>query len=160
MDFLSPEEYYKSLPKKQVGAGVLLFNSKGELLIVKPTYKDKWSIPGGSVDAEESPKTCAIRETKEEIGLDLKDVQFICVDYKKTKDVQPENMQFIFYGGIITEKEIKKIKLEKDELGEFRFISVEKNLDLLRPNFKKRLPHCLEAIKTGKTIYLEEGEIK
>jgi 8-oxo-dGTP diphosphatase len=40
-------EYAAVLPKKQVGTAVLLFNTKGEILIVKPDYKEGWLVPGG-----------------------------------------------------------------------------------------------------------------
>ena len=96
--FLPSKEYYKALPKKHMGAGVLLFNRKNELLIVKPIYKKGWSIPGGTIDANESPKECATRETREEIGIKLKKLRLICIDYKKTKGYNLENLQFIFYG--------------------------------------------------------------
>ena len=49
------EEYAALLPKKQVGVAVLLFNSKNELLIVKPDYREGWLVPGGVTDEDESP---------------------------------------------------------------------------------------------------------
>lgn len=158
MKILPPEEYYASLPKKQMGSGILLFNKNNELLLVKPTYKDKWSIPGGSVDAEESPRNCTIRETKEETGLDLEEARLVCIDYKKSEGVKIENLQFIFYGGKLSDEKIKEIKLEKDELEGFKFVPIDEALKIARPNLAKRLPHCLEAIKAGRAVYLEEGE--
>lgn len=154
--FLPSKEYYKSLSKKHMGAGVLLFNRKNELLIVKPSYKKGWSIPGGTIDANESPRECAIRETKEEIGIKLKKLRLVCIDYKKTKGYNLENLQFIFYGGILSDKEMVKINLENKELKGYKFISVNDNLNLLRPNLRKRLPNCLKAIKTNSVFYLEE----
>lgn len=65
------EEYYKTLPKKRMAVGVLFFNSNNELLIVKPSYKSGWSIPGGVIEQDESPRMGFIREVKEEIGLDV-----------------------------------------------------------------------------------------
>jgi len=75
------DDYYKNLPKKRMGVGVLIFNDKEEVLIVKTSYKDHWSIAGGVVEEKESPKETLIREVKEEIGLDLKEVKFLSVDY-------------------------------------------------------------------------------
>lgn len=43
-------EFYNSLLKKQIAAGVLFFDNKGELLIVKPSYKNHWSVPGGVIE--------------------------------------------------------------------------------------------------------------
>ena len=45
---LPPEEYFKNLPKKRIAAGVLFFDEAGKLLIVKPNYKDGWTIKNKS----------------------------------------------------------------------------------------------------------------
>lgn len=75
------ENYYKNLPKKRMGAGALFFNENNEMLVVKPTYKDHWSIPGGVVEENESPRIACIREVKEEIGLEIRELKFLCVDW-------------------------------------------------------------------------------
>src|SRR5512146_1882310 len=94
----SQEDYYKSLPTKRMGTGVLFFNVKGELLIVKPNYKEGWSIPGGVIDANESPRAAGFRETKEEIGIDIDEVQFLCVCYSLNDWPKTESLQFVFNG--------------------------------------------------------------
>ena len=43
------------LPLKRVGAGLLIRNRHGRVLVVDPTYKDAWEIPGGMVEVDESP---------------------------------------------------------------------------------------------------------
>lgn len=46
----------------------------GKILLVKrgrEPFKDKWAIPGGRIDEGESAEQCAIREMKEETGLDI-----------------------------------------------------------------------------------------
>ena len=78
---MNPDEYIVDLPKKRMAVGVLLFNNAEELLVVKPTYKENWSIPGGVCDENESLRETAIREVKEETNLDIKKVQLLCVDY-------------------------------------------------------------------------------
>ncbi len=52
---MANSNYYKRLPRKRMGAGVLFFDRAGNLLIVKPRYKAGWTIPGGVVEAGESP---------------------------------------------------------------------------------------------------------
>ncbi len=147
-------DYFKNLPKKRMGSGSLFFNDKGELLIVKPTYKEGWTIPGGSVDQNESPLAACIREVKEEIGLDKIEQSFLCVDYR------PDNgdgdcLQFLFYGGILNATAISNIKLQAEELGEFKFVKIDEALTLLSRGLQKRLPKCLEALKNNTAIYLE-----
>jgi len=47
---MATPDYYKSLPMKRMGSGALFFDSAGRILIVKPSYKDVWEIPGGVVE--------------------------------------------------------------------------------------------------------------
>ncbi|HEY0908207.1 MAG TPA: NUDIX hydrolase [Candidatus Paceibacterota bacterium] len=152
---IPPEEYYKSLPKKRCGAGILFFNGKNELLIVKPNYKEGWSIPGGVVDENESPKAAAIREAKEEIGLDVSDLKLAYIVYTAPEGIKTEAFQFLFFGGILNDTQISKIKLQEDELDEFRFVSENEVVDLLASGLKERVPECLSAIKNNTVAYKE-----
>ena len=154
-------DYYKNLPKKRMGAGSIFLDEKGNVLVVKPSYKDGWSIPGGTVDEDESPKQACIREVKEEISLSIDNVRFLCVDYgpkEHDHDGKSESLQFIFYGGILDKNSISKIKLDSRELTEFRFVTVSEAEKLLSQKLARRLPKCVEAIKTGTSVYLENGE--
>lgn len=153
-------EYYTNLPKKRVGAGALIFNEKDELLIVKPNYKDGWSIPGGTIDQNESPRAACLREAKEEVGLSLNETRFLCVDYVLPDQPEKgESMQFIFYGGKLSQKEIDSISLQKSELDEYRFVEVPIAEQLLGKHLGKRLSKCIQAIKTGSPVYLENNEL-
>ena len=40
------------LPAIPASAGALVFDQAGRLLILKPTYKSGWSIPGGVMEAD------------------------------------------------------------------------------------------------------------
>jgi 8-oxo-dGTP pyrophosphatase MutT (NUDIX family) len=57
-----------------MAAGVLLTDAAERVLIVEPVYKDYWEIPGGTVDANESPYAAACRELVEELGLSRAEV--------------------------------------------------------------------------------------
>ncbi len=149
--------WYESLPKKRMGAGVLFFDDAGRLLIVKPTHKDHWSVPGGTVDANESPQAAAEREVKEELGLEVR-TRFLCVDYVHATSEKSENLQFIFDGGVLTSEQIEQIRLDENELGEWRFAPVEEALLLLSEKLRRRIPRCLEAKTRGTGLYLENGK--
>jgi 8-oxo-dGTP pyrophosphatase MutT (NUDIX family) len=51
----------------------MVFNRKGELLLIRNSYgrSDLWLLPGGGVGRFETPAAAAIREVKEEVGLDV-----------------------------------------------------------------------------------------
>ncbi len=152
-------DYYKNLPKKRMAAGVIFLNEKEEVLIVKPSYKDYWFIPGGVVEDNESPRQACIREVKEEIDLDINPVRFLCIDYSPREgDEKSEALQFIFYGGILNSDTISIIKLDGKELVDSQFVSVSEAEKLLGHKLAKRFPKCIDAIKTGTSVYLEDGE--
>lgn len=46
---MNEQDFYAQLPRKKMATGVLFFQDQS-LLLVKPTYKDGWSIPGGIVE--------------------------------------------------------------------------------------------------------------
>lgn len=152
---LSDEEYFGNLPKKHIGTGVLIFNKSHQLLIVKPSYKDGWSIPGGGVDIDETPMIAALRETKEEVNLDLENIVLVCVEYTTKKGIKPETLQFIFYGGELEENEISKIILNENEHSDFRFVDISGAINLFNERLQYAIPFCIEAIKNKNTAYIE-----
>ena len=49
---------------------VVVVNDAGEMLMIRRTDNDNWAVPGGAIDLGESVRQAAIRETKEESGID------------------------------------------------------------------------------------------
>lgn len=49
-----------------------------EVVVIKPRGTDRWQLPKGIVDPGESPETAAIREVREEAGVDATLVAPIC----------------------------------------------------------------------------------
>lgn len=62
-------QWQAGLPKKKIAVKVILKSDKGNILLVKPDYKDTWQMSGGGVDEFEDPKVAAVRETEEEAGV-------------------------------------------------------------------------------------------
>ena len=64
-----------------LGVGAVVIKEKQILLIKRANEpsKGKWTIPGGLVELAESPELAVIRETKEEIGLEVNDPEVIDV---------------------------------------------------------------------------------
>lgn len=70
-----------SCPRPHVGIGVLITNPAGQVLIGKRegSHAPYFSIPGGYLEAGEPFEVAAIREIKEETGLDIVNPVVICV---------------------------------------------------------------------------------
>lgn len=52
-------------------AGGCVFNEKGEVLLQRRADSNKWGFPGGAIEIGETPQMTAVRELKEETGLDV-----------------------------------------------------------------------------------------
>jgi ADP-ribose pyrophosphatase YjhB (NUDIX family) len=51
-------------------ANVVVTNDAGRVLVIRRTDNDNWALPGGAMDLGESLTTTAVREVKEETGID------------------------------------------------------------------------------------------
>jgi 8-oxo-dGTP diphosphatase len=156
MSNVSPVDYTETLPGKRMAAGALFFNPAGEVLIVKPTYREDWLIPGGVVERDESPRQACQREIREELGLECPVQRLLCLEYKLPYGRMTESVQFIFYGGSLAEREIQAITLQADELTTYRFCPPAEAFALLNPHLAGRLKFALLALEQERIIYLED----
>lgn len=49
---------------------VVVENDRGEILLIRRSDNDNWALPGGAIDLGESMTQAAVREVKEETGVD------------------------------------------------------------------------------------------
>ena len=61
-----------------LGVNVLIVQN-GEVLLVRPTYKNSWSLPGGGLKRNETLAQAAQREVCEEVGFTLHDLRFVTI---------------------------------------------------------------------------------
>ena len=124
--------------------------------MVKPSYKDNWSIPGGIVETNESPYNACLRETLEEIGINIKIKKLLAVIYQKHQELNDESIQFHFLGQSISNIQIRKIRLQKDEIEDFKFVNI-KDIPKYNEALCKKASRYLKLIKgNGKNNYFEE----
>lgn len=74
-------------PKVDVRA--VVFNDKDEILLVQERADGGWAIPGGWADVGYSPKQIAVKEVKEETGLNVEPIQLLAVLDKKCHNHPP-----------------------------------------------------------------------
>jgi 8-oxo-dGTP pyrophosphatase MutT (NUDIX family) len=154
-----PAEFYDSLPKMQVAAGCIFLDGEGRVLLVMPTYTDGWQVPGGAVEARESPLAACKREVGEELGLDVKPGRLLAVDYRQHVRGRPfDALRFLFFGGVLSDDVIEKIRLPGEELSEYTFVALANLADYAIPVMVRRIRACfVEGDIRPDAIYLEEG---
>src|SRR5690242_18439391 len=81
LDLLPYDQYISQLPSKRMSAGVILRDDHDRVLLVEPSYKPYWEIPGGVVEHDEAPWSTAVRELHEEIGLRRAHGRLLVVDH-------------------------------------------------------------------------------
>lgn len=58
-------------PKYTVGALCIVQRADGAVLLVRHSYNRRWGTVGGLAKRGERPEVCAVREAREEVGIDL-----------------------------------------------------------------------------------------
>jgi len=134
----------------------LCFNIDGNVLLVKPTYKPVWEIPGGVVERNESPKQCCQREVKEELGIEPQIGDLLVVDYNHHQGSKSESLMFIFDAGVLTEEEIESIRLAPGELSAFEFYSQESLPTQMTATLKQRVLAAWRQKFKYEHVYLED----
>ncbi len=155
---MADEAFYLGMPRKRMAAGALLFDQAGRVLLVKPTYRELWGIPGGGVEADESPKVGCERELHEELGLQRAVQRLLVVGWKSAEPPQNEALLFVFDGGVLTPADIAAVRLPPDELSEFAFVDPSEAPALL----PRRTGRCVAAglaLPAGASAYMDDDAV-
>ena len=133
----------------------MIFDRKGRLLILKPTYKSGWTIPGGVMEADgETPWQACQREVREECGLHVRTGRLACVDFRRPRPGRPGGIRYLFDCGRLNDAALRGIELQPDEISEYRFVKPRKALTLLRGPIRRRVR---AALAVRRAVYLEDG---
>jgi len=143
------------LPKKRVGTSMMIVNENEEIIIVKPVYREYWSLPGGIVEQHESPRSACIREVKEEVGIDIVNPRCLCVHWEAPTDNKEESVRFVFLGASTQ----THFNLESsDEIAECRFSPITEALRLMNKTTSALVRASLKALQNNRIIYFEDDE--
>lgn len=135
----------------RTAAGVIFTDAQARILMVHPTYKDYWDIPGGYVEPGESPREAALREVHEELGLSVVLGKMLAVDWAPS-EAEGDKLLFLFAGPELPQD--VTFEFSDGEIDETRYVAV----DELPQYTIERLAHRLRSALAGNVVYLEHGE--
>lgn len=133
----------------------MIFDRRHRLLVLKPTYKKGWTIPGGMIELGESPWDACRREVEEEAGLTVAEGRLACVDFLRQRPDRPGGLRFLFDCGVFNDSELGRIELQAEEISEYRLVKVTVALELLSGPLRRRVG---AACGTSAVLYLEGGQ--
>ncbi len=98
--FTDPDTWFAGLPGVVIAAGGLITDPAGQVLLVKPNYRERWALPGGICELGEPPQTGCGRELAEELGLDIPVGRLLATDWSQPYGTDARAiMHFVFDGG-------------------------------------------------------------
>jgi len=131
-------------------AGALIFNSEGRIFLMKShKWKNKYVIPGGRIELGEKIEDALKREIKEETGMEIYDIEFICTQEFIFDGAFWKKKHFIFFDFVC---KTKSTEVELNSEGqEYVWVSLEEALKLpIEPYTKRIIEECLKKKKLGK----------
>lgn len=133
---LDPSSYLAVRPRVLVGAGALVRDGAGRVLVVRAGYRDdgRWQLPGGGVDSDlgETPRPGARRELREETGLDRPLGRLLAVDFASRRPA-PALVVYLYDGGVLGAGDLAGIRVDGTEIVDWRLAGPDELDDLLSP---------------------------
>ncbi|MEU1007430.1 NUDIX hydrolase [Streptomyces sp. NPDC005890] len=155
---MAATEHEAKMAHPRMAAGALFFDADGRVLMVEPTYKDYWDIPGGYVEVGESPLQAAAREVEEELGITPPLGRLLAVDWAPN-DAEGDKVLYLFDGGQLTPETLAEATLQADELKSIAFLGPDEVAERTIPRLARRILAAIEARSSGTApIYLEHGQ--
>jgi 8-oxo-dGTP diphosphatase len=154
--YVEPEQWYAQLATCYAAVGALITDTEDRVLLVKPNYRDYWSLPGGMVDGGETPEDACARELSEELGLSLPIGPLLVIDWAPAYGRRPRPITyFLFDAGTLTDA--SQIQLQDDELENWAFVPPGQAAARLATHTAARLPVAIAARNSGTTTYLPQA---
>lgn len=146
VEHIPTREFMKKEP--ELIAAILIANEKGEIFLGRSLRFDNALIaPGGHLNEGETPEECAVREAKEEIGVDILDLQFLKTHESFAPEYRGRGARFLCHNFSARIAD-NNITLAQDEYSDYIFIEPEKALELpdLHPTARKIIEYYLEDL--------------
>lgn len=109
-----------------LGVGVFVINENNELLVIKDRIGQRYKLPGGYIDDDENISTAAVREVREETGIDVEFTSIIALGHFKPLQFGESNL----YLGCTAKAHSSEINIIDDyEIIEARWMDIDEFLN-------------------------------
>jgi ADP-ribose pyrophosphatase YjhB (NUDIX family) len=149
-----PTEWFASLPKVALSANAILRDEAGWVALVRNTYREGWSLPGGVVDDNEPPAAACARELREELGFRAAGMgPLLAVQWAERAAGSPFQFLSLTFDAGVCENPAALVP-QPEEIAEIGFFPLDALPDGTRPFIARRL-HAIRKAE-GSLVYLEE----
>jgi 8-oxo-dGTP pyrophosphatase MutT (NUDIX family) len=142
--------------RKRVSAKAVIRDQDGRILLVNPTYKEHWDLPGGMAEANEPPSAALVREIAEELTVNVTAGRLLALDWVGPYGPWDDQLIFVFDGGALASHVIDNMKIADSELSDFKFFPLPDAKRLLRDDVATRLERAVSSLRTDATHYGED----
>lgn len=156
MALLPQDQPGEAFAAPRAASGVLYFDGPARILLVHPTYKAGWDLPGGYLMPGETPRSALDREILEELGTALPVGELLVVDWAPSER-EGDKVLFVFDGGELADEQLAAIQVDGVEIDRYAFHHRGEIDSLLIPRLARRVHAAVEARAEGATVYLEHG---
>ncbi|HUG85386.1 MAG TPA: NUDIX hydrolase, partial [Euzebya sp.] len=133
------DAFFGSIARKIVAAAVLCLDDAERLLLVFDIFKDGWTLPGGLVDADESPIDAAVREAREEGGVDVAAGDLLGLFAHS----MPDRIHLV-YAATPVDDVSRPEPLHDHEIAEVRWVEMDQALRMVDTGMRRRIRACLD----------------
>lgn len=147
---LYPKDTY---PTPNVSVRIMIFNEKNELLMVQEKTDGGYAVPGGWCDVFESARQNAVKETKQETGLDVEIVRLLAVMQRELYKSKPTMIsEYVLYFLAEVKGGTLAYNHELLDIGYFDYSALPV---LSFKTSKRELEIAMDVIKHHKEVYFD-----
>ena len=103
---------------------VVVVRRGGQLLVMRrsPERLGYWSVVAGGLEPDETSWHAAVRELREETGLEVSRGRLAAMDFRRPRPGRAGGIRFLFDCGRLSDEALAGVKLQPEEISESRLV--------------------------------------